>query len=181
MMKREKIEREKIVAAVVQAAGGSLTSRVRLQKTVYLLDRLGLNSGFSFEYYHYGPYSRDLDNATADAEAFGLVEETFAHRDSDGARYSIFALKVGAEAIEASFGDMDADRAGEAAKRFAKTNVTVLELAATIDWLWKEEKIADWRGEVKKRKGSKIGQGRLERAIELLCELGLQPPAQCAG
>ena len=90
-------------------------------------------------------------------------------------------MKVGAEAIEASFGDMDADRAGEAAKRFAKTNVTVLELAATIDWLWKEEKIADWRGEVKKRKGSKIGQGRLERAIELLCELGLQPPAQCAG
>lgn len=51
----------------------------------------------------------------------------------------------------------------------------------TIDWLWKEEKIADWRGEVKKRKGSKVELGRLERAIELLRDLDLQPPVQCAG
>ena len=60
-------EREDIVAAIVAAAGGRLTSRVRLQKVVYLLDRLGLHSGFDFDYYNYGPYSRDLDNATVDA------------------------------------------------------------------------------------------------------------------
>jgi len=60
------MEREQIVAAVVAAARGPLIGRVRLQKTVYLLDRVGLNSGFDYEYHHYGPYSRDLDNATAD-------------------------------------------------------------------------------------------------------------------
>jgi hypothetical protein len=39
-------EREDIVSAVIAAAGGELIGRVRLQKTVYLLDRLGLDSGF---------------------------------------------------------------------------------------------------------------------------------------
>jgi len=44
-----------------------------LQKTIYLLDQLGLNSGFEYQYYHYGPYSRELDNAVLDAMAFRLV------------------------------------------------------------------------------------------------------------
>jgi len=69
------IEPEDKVAAVVDAAGGTLVSRVRLQKTVYLLDQLGLGSGFEFEYHHYGPYSRDLDIATGDARALGVVRE----------------------------------------------------------------------------------------------------------
>lgn len=84
--------REDVVAAVLEAAGGSLIGRVRLQKAVYLLDRLGLESGMSFDYHHYGPFSRDLDNATADAKAFGLVEEKLELRQSDGAAYSVFRL-----------------------------------------------------------------------------------------
>ena len=55
-------EREDVVAAIVEAAGGQLTGRVRLQKAVYLLDHVGLNSGFEYDYHNYGPYSRDLDN-----------------------------------------------------------------------------------------------------------------------
>ena len=63
-------DRESIVVAVLAAANGRLAGRVRLQKVVYLLDRLGLESGFAYDYYHYGPFSRELDNAVADAEAF---------------------------------------------------------------------------------------------------------------
>jgi uncharacterized protein YwgA len=171
-------EREDVVAAVVAAAGGRLTGRVRLQKTIYLLDQLGLGSGFSHEYYHYGPYSSDLENATADAKAFGLIEETFAHRVSDGAMYSIFESKrdVGPEA----FGSLGRDRAKEIASLFARTNVTVLELAATIDWLWRKEACPDWRREITRRKGVKVQGGRLERAVELLTEIGLAPPQVAA-
>ena len=86
------MEREEIVAVLLRAAGGQLVGRVRLQKVAYLLDRLGLNSGFQYNYGNYGPFSHDLDNAVADAEAFGLVEETFHRRQIDGARYSIFEL-----------------------------------------------------------------------------------------
>jgi uncharacterized protein len=170
------IEREDIVAAVVAAAGGRLTSRVRLQKTVYLLDRLGLGSGFDYDYHHYGPYSRDLDNATEDAKAFDLVDETYAHRARDGARYSIFQVKQEVQPKPEAFGELGSEKASEIATRFAATDVTVLELAATIDWLWREEHVEDWRSEVSKRKSSKVQHGRLDRAVELLRQLELPPP-----
>lgn len=172
------MEREDVVAAVVAAAGGELIGRVRLQKTAYLLDRLGLNSGFEYEYHHYGPYSRDLDNATLDAKAFELVEERFERRRSDGAMYSIFASK--GDPRDEAYGDLGRERAGELVKAFAQTNVTVLELAATVDWLWREEGCADWRSEITVRKGVKVQGGRLERAIVLLDQLGLSPASTAA-
>lgn len=168
------MEREDIIAGVVAAAGGKLTGRVRLQKAVYLLDRLGLNSGFEYDYHHYGPYSRELDSATADAKAFDLVEEEFHHRASDGAMYSVFAAKT--EAPDEVYGDLGRGRAAELVQKFANTNVTVLELAATADWLWRVEQHEDWRGEIARRKGAKVQGGRLERAIVLLSEIGLLPP-----
>ncbi len=171
------MEREDIVAAIVSAAGGRLVSRVRLQKTTYLLDQLGLNSGFDYEYHHYGPYSRDLDNAVLDAWAFDLVDESFGRRESDGARYSIFSLKPDANVKDEALGELGRARAAALIQKFANTNVTVLELAATIDWLWRQEKCRDWRAEVTKRKGAKVQGGRLERAVELLKEIGLPPPA----
>jgi uncharacterized protein YwgA len=174
-------EREDVVAAVVAAAGGQLTGRVRLQKTVYLLDRLGLNSGFEYDYHHYGPYSRDLDNAAADAKAFGLIEEAFDHRLSDGAMYSIFRVKGDAkDAKKDALGNLNRDRAESLADLFARTNVTVLELAATIDWLWRQERYADWRREIIRRKGVKVQGGRLEKAVTLLAEIGLSPPEPAA-
>lgn len=166
-------EREDVAAAVIAAAGGALTGRVRLQKTVYLLDRLGLNSGFSFDYHHYGPFSRDLDNAMADAKAFGLVDEDFDRRQSDGASYSIFRLKREAKAD--AYGDLGADEACRLVRLFAGTNVTVLELAATVDWLARVEGYADWRAEITKRKGVKVQNGRLEKALDLLRALNLAP------
>ena len=79
-------EAEHYVADIVHAVGGRLVSRIRLQKIAYLLDQLGTDSGFDYTYHHYGPYSRDLDSAILDAEAFDLVKETFGRRQSDGAR-----------------------------------------------------------------------------------------------
>jgi uncharacterized protein YwgA len=170
------MEREQIVAAVVGAARGPLIGRVRLQKTVYLLDRVGLNSGFDYEYHHYGPYSRDLDNATADGKAFGLIEEKFEHRQSDGAMYSIFSMSQVEHIDPHAYGDLGGERACALVSLFASTNVTVLELAATIDWLWREERCADWRGEITRRKGAKTRHGRLDHAVDLLRSLGLPPP-----
>ena len=169
-------ERETIVAAVVAAAGGKLISRVRLQKSVYLLDRLGLESGFNYEYHHYGPYSRDLDLATADAVSLHVVSETFHHREGDGARYSVFELKQDPSGDE-GFGNLGRTRATELAGKFASTNITVLELAATVDWLWREEGYDNWRNEVSRRKPVKVERGRLDRAVALLNDLGLSPPA----
>ncbi len=169
------MEREDIVAAVVDAAGGKLIGRVRLQKVVYLMDQLGLNSGFSYEYHHYGPYSRDLDLATADADALSIVKETFHHRESDGGRYSMFELQKKPNDDKA-FGGLGRSEATRLARLFADTNVTVLELAATVDWLWRQEKCLNWKAEVAQRKPMKVGNGRLDRAVKLLEGLGMTPP-----
>lgn len=171
-------EPEHAVADIVAAAGGRLVSRVRLQKLAYLLDHLGADSGFGYVYHHYGPYSRDLDAAIFDADAFGLVEEKFERRKLDGARYSIFEVKVGAEMHHFSY--LRTERLRELAKRLASVNVTVLELAATAHWLAQGEKIKEWKAEIVRRKGSKADNGRLAEASQLLAELGLPPAAVVA-
>ena len=168
------MEREEIVAALLRAAGGRLVGRVRLQKVAYLLDRLGLNSGFQYNYGNYGPFSHDLDNAVADAEAFGLVEETFDRRQIDGARYSIFKLTDDASRSPFNAGQLNETVLECYLKTLVEADVTVLELAATANWLVEEELI-DWRDELRRRKGPKAAGGRLDRAEALLREVGLPP------
>jgi len=163
------------VADIVQAAGGRLVSRIRLQKIAYLVDQLGACSGFDFTYHHYGPYSRDLDSAVLDAEAFKLVKEEFEHRQSDGARYSVFKAMTDSGSHE--FGYLGDPRLRDMVSRFASTNITVLELAATAHWLAETEKVEDWEAEIRRRKGSKTAGGRLEEAKRLLAEIGLPPAA----
>lgn len=162
-----------IVYAVVHSAPEhKLASRVRLQKTVYLLQALGFDTGLQFQYYHFGPYSRELDLALAEARDSNLVCESKARRQSDGATYSLFEAKPTNKHV--SFGKLQ-QRAEELIAKFTTTNVTVLELAATAHWLGNAEKIADWQTEIVRRKGVKTENGRLERAIELLTELELAP------
>jgi uncharacterized protein len=166
-------EPENRVADIIAAAGGRFVSRVRLQKVAYLLDKLGAKSGFSFAYHHYGPYSRDLDNAVLDAEAFNKITESFDRRQSDGARYSVFDAVEKEEAHQYSY--LTNQTLRERARELSSANVTVLELAATANWLLEEERIADWKTEIVRRKGPKTKNGKLDEAVQLLSCLGLKP------
>lgn len=177
------IDREKVPVAVITAANDEkLVSRIRFQKTVYLLEQLGLGSGFGYAYHHYGPYSRDLDNAMEDAKAFDLIGEEYGRRASDGAPFSIFRPTENGKAAvdEKAYGSLGRERVKGLVDRFAKTNLTVLELAATAHWLYYTEGRADWKDEIKKRKGVKTEGGRLEKAIMLLEDLGLAPQQSAA-
>lgn len=170
-------EYEKIVAAIVSAAPErKLVSRVRLQKIAYLLEEMGFSTGLDFSYHHYGPFSHELDLAILDAKALGLIVEEFGHRQSDGASYSIF--KFIGDSVEGVPGGLEAALFHARIQRFAKTNVTVLELAATAHWLNVHENVLDWKNEIVRRKGAKTQGGRLEKALELLCELNLPPVVQ---
>jgi uncharacterized protein YwgA len=167
---------EEKVAAVVAAAGGTLISRVRLQKTVYFLQQLGFPGGFQFEYHYFGPYSRELDAAVIDARTLGVVQEEIRHREGDGASYSIFVLAQHSSSKQETLGTLGKDRAVTLVRKFAETHVTVLELAATVHWLWRFEELKDWRAEIERRKPMKVRQpGRLDAALQLLRDLGLEP------
>jgi uncharacterized protein YwgA len=165
------IEPEDHVVEIVAAAGGELVSRIRLQKIAYLLDQLGIDSGFDYVYYHYGPFSRDLENAVLDAEAFGLIKEEEKRRTTDGAKYSIFKL----ENKNVKFKILEDNKLRVIARRLSNENVTVLELAATAHWLVTYERVSDWESEIRRRKGAKNDGGRLEKAKSLLQELKLSP------
>ncbi len=170
------IEPEDHVAEIVAAAGGKLVSRIRLQKIAYLLDQIGGKSDFDYVYYHYGPFSRDLENAVVDAEAFELVKQEEGRRASDGARYSIFTLQKNVN----EFKILKDEKLRNWTRKLAGENVTVLELAATAHWLVKYEHIQDWETEIRRRKGTKNDGGRLEKAKDLLRQLNLEPVANPA-
>ena len=169
------MEREQVVLLLLKAAGGRLDGRVRFQKTAYLLDRLGLESGFRYEYGNFGPFSRELNNAVEDAKAFGLLKEEIGRRKVDGAHFSIFKLTTDHLELPSKMGDLTKVMLESYLQTFAETHITVLELAALANWLSEEEERSDWKETLRCRKGPKVEGGKLGRALDLLRELGLRP------
>jgi len=165
------------VPSLVMAAGGEVVGKIRLQKIVYLLDQLGLNSGFSYEYYHYGPYSEDLAEKVEDDVVFGQLEASQRRRVSDGVPYVAYsAAKSGdGDRLEAH---MPMGRIRVALDEMQRNSATILELAATIHWLAAIEGVSDWKTELIRRKGAKTRDGRDRKAFELLQALGLPPAAR---
>jgi uncharacterized protein len=165
---------DELVADVIAAADGEIIGRIRLQKIFYLLEQAGLGSKLPFHYHHYGPYSRDLDDALGDAQAFHGVQEKIRHRHVDGMPYSVFSLSPDSSfESRKKFGRIGLDKARALIQLMKEPSSTVLELAATIHWLAKKEKVSDWRAEVVRRKGVKTERGRLNEAIRLLERLGM--------
>ncbi|HLY58058.1 MAG TPA: hypothetical protein VKS60_21020 [Stellaceae bacterium] len=165
---------DKLVADVLAAAGGEIIGRIRLQKIFYLLDQAGLESGLTYHYHHYGPFSRDLDEAVGNAQVFEGVHEEVRYRQVDGMPYSVFTVPARSEAdIPPTLGRLDAGQARELITTMKQDSATVLELAATIHWLAKNERVSDWKAELVRRKGPKTERGRAEKAVGLLEKLNL--------
>jgi uncharacterized protein len=167
---------ETLLPDLVRAAGGQIVGRVRLQKLVYLLDQLGLKSGFRFTYHHYGPYSEELSEAIANATVLHKsIREDQKTRASDGASYSVFLIGERAPDPTVRVGGLAFEEAKHALDKMQSRPATVLELAATIHWLQIVESVADWRTELKVRKGLKAMGGRAKQAEDLLREVDLLP------
>src|ERR1700750_3034129 len=82
------------VPSLVVAPGGEVVGKIRLQKVVYLLDQMGLNSGFSYEYFHYGPYSEDLAEKVEDDVVFGRLHASQRPRMSGGVPYVAYSAEM---------------------------------------------------------------------------------------
>lgn len=165
-------EREKLAAAVLQAAEGEIIGRIRIQKIVYLLEQLGMEGGFRFSYHHYGPYSEELSDVLECAiEADRTIAEE--QRPTEGGFYSVYTLAGPPDRPPATLGGLPWQCAVQRIRAMKAETSTVLELAATIHWLREKERVADWRKELKIRKASKADDGRVDRALDLLRRLEL--------
>lgn len=166
------------VPGLVHAAGGKIVGKVRLQKLVYLLDQLGLESGFSYEYRHYGPYSADLAEQVLDDVIFARLVEKEERRLSDGVPYAMYT--AGLDVDVTAHGPLASARIRSALAALQQRSATVLELAATMHWLAVFERRQDWRKDLCIRKGVKADNGRDQQAFDLLHALALPPAVNAA-
>ena len=165
------ITREEIVANLVEAAGGLIVGRIRLQKMFYLFQQLGLKSGFDFVYHHYGPYSEALSIAVQRA---ALVNKSIIEQEKPsefGGHFSEFLLLTSSK--PKAIGDLPFEKAAELASRMKDETSVVIELAATIHWLRYKEAIVDWETELRRRKPRKTSDENVAKAIRLLKDISL--------
>lgn len=167
-------EREELVRTVLQAAGGKITGRIRLQKMLYLLEQLGLGGGFQFSYHNYGPYSEDLARALERATILDkTIQEEKKAFVGGGGFYSIYSLTNNDDPLPEKIGGITVEAAQAHIRAMKDTTSVVIELAATIHWLREKEKVGDWCSELKIRKGSKAQDESINKAEALLQGLGL--------
>ena len=161
------IENSRWLAAVVAAhPRHEVIGRTRLQKTVWLLQRLGLPTDYVFSLHFYGPYSEEVKSDIWLAEQFGLITETPRHA-LDGTEYFILSTN-GPEGLP------DVEHFRGPLEMLANEDKTVLELAATYDAF--REMGLDHNGAIaslRAKKGEKCAGGRETNALNLLRNLGL--------
>ncbi len=162
-----------LIVSLLCAADNKIIGRIRIQKIVFLLDQLGLNSDFDFSYHHYGPYSEDLSQELLFNRVFDeSIIETF-EKTSFGAEYSVYTPKVIQTDRPTHVGSLDFDFVKKSVASMKATTSVVIELAATIHWLRVQENVNDWEAELKKRKASKATPQNIEKAEILLAEINL--------
>ncbi|MCC6575009.1 MAG: hypothetical protein IT462_14625 [Planctomycetes bacterium] len=159
------------LAAVIAAhKNGEVVGRTRLQKTVWLLQRLGLPTEYSYMIHFYGPYSEGLHAEVGLLENLGIVEES-PMMTRGGEPY--FVAKV-TQRKGLPVEQLD-ERVKKAIPVLESANSIVLELAATYDAFRDQgDSHDDAVQRVKRKKGSKCDNGNLEQALELLERLELK-------
>jgi uncharacterized protein len=162
-----------LLGAIVHAhRNHELVGRTRLQKTVYLLQRVGLPTDYQFEMYHYGPYSEELKDDVRLASSVGALDESGRVSSGGGEPYYIFRA---AENVEVPR-DLQRLQPLQPMLRtiIAQEDPTVLELAATYDAFREQGNDHEPALEaLREMKGQKCEGGREDRALRLLRDLGL--------
>jgi uncharacterized protein YwgA len=165
------IENWRWLTAVIAAhPNHEVFGRTRLQKTVWLLQRLGMPTDYAYSLHFYGPYSEDVKADIALVERIGLITET--PKDAqDGTEYFLLTANPSKELP-------DLGKLKQPLALLAAEDSTVLELAATYDafremGLSPESALQSLRA----KKGDKCSGGRETRALDIVRRLGLEAAA----
>jgi uncharacterized protein YwgA len=156
------------LAAVIAAhKERRVVGRTRLQKTVKLLQRLGLPTDYLYTIFFYGPYSDGVFTEIRLLEQLGLITEQ-EHAGSDGST-PYFVLEAKPEAVMPEMA-----RWQSAIDTMEQADLVVLELAATYD-AFREmgSDHAEALERLRHKKAAKCTEERETRALGLLKELKL--------
>jgi uncharacterized protein len=161
------LEKFRYLAGVIAAhPNRRVVGRTRLQKTVKLLQRLGLPTDYDYMIHFYGPYSSGVQSDIGLLEQLGAITEK-QEISQDGSPYYLIDAtpEMGLPEIEPFQKYINV---------IGQADQVVLELAATYDSFREggsnhEESLARLR----RKKGIKCKEGREKKALELLRKLGL--------
>lgn len=162
------MERYRWLAAVIAAhPRRQVYGRTRLQKTVRLLQSLGLPTNYPYKNYFYGPYSEALQGDIGLLDQLGLVNES-AQPAQDGSVYYLMTATEDATAEEEMGGFQSF------IELFNGTDPVVLELAATyLSFREMGSNHEQAEEALRLKKGRKCEGGNEEAALELLRQTGL--------
>ncbi|MCK4625840.1 MAG: hypothetical protein KAV00_11050 [Phycisphaerae bacterium] len=148
-----------------------LIGRTRLQKTVWLLQRLGAPMEYEYRMYFYGPYSEGVQSDIGLLEQLKLVEEA-PGQSADGSPYYAFSAREQAVSWAES---EEVKKYQDSIQLISGADPVVLELAATYE-AFREMGYdhEDAMERLRRKKGSKCDEGRDDLAINLLYQLGLR-------
>jgi uncharacterized protein YwgA len=156
-----------LTAVIAAHPEGEVVGRIRLQKTICLLQRLGLPTDYLYSLHFYGPYSEDLHSEVTLLKNLEMVQEVEDPVGRDGVQYTIKAVTdlANPELVSEFQDKIDI---------MAKTSSVILELAATYD-MFKQHGNDDATAleRLRSKKGSKCAKGNEKRAMQLLVQLGL--------
>jgi hypothetical protein len=160
-----------MVASLVALNDGVLVGKVRLQKTFYLLDACGLQSGFDYDFHFYGPFSADLSRAADDATALGRLkfEDRFGYHEVP---YRVFQASHEA-VLPDGLGALSAAEVRKNLELMASYSAAQLEVAASIIFLRENGYRGDPVAETRRRKPATATVDRIAKAQRLIAELGL--------
>ncbi len=166
------IESFRILAAVIAAhPSQQVVGRIRLQKTICLLQRLGLPTDYLYTIHFYGPYSEDLHSEISLLKNLEMIQEESQNAYAD---YVTYTMKAVAGSTDASL----VAKFQPAINIMADTQPVVLELAATYDTFRQHgNDHATALERLRFKKGSKCDNGQQEQALILLDKLGLPTSA----
>ena len=155
---------------VVTLNDGKITTKIRLQKTMYLLQASGLLEEVEdpeFEYHYYGPYSAKLARAAEDMVATNVLT-TDVYEGYHSEPYTVYRSD---RDTPASLSREVAERIRLALVIMMEESSLVLEVASTIRFLRDSGTDRDAVTEVKRLKPKKASAQRIRKAKSLLEKL----------
>ena len=160
------------LAGVIAAhEGRRVVGRTRLQKTVKLLQRLGLPTDYLYTIFFYGPYSEGVFRDIQLLVELGLIAEEERAAQEGGTPY--FVLQASPEAAMP-----EVERWAGEIRQMEQAELVVLELAATYDAFREMGSAhAEALARLRHKKAGKWNEEREARALELLSRLGLSAGA----
>ena len=155
-----------LASVIATCKGKRVVGRTRLQKMIFLLQKLKLPSDYSFSMHFYGPYSEDVQADLAVLDLIDVITEI--PKAGDSGQYYVLEIKG------SDFHQIDLSNWRKPIKEMENVQSVVLELAATyIAFRDSGYNAKDAELQVQRMKGLKCDGGNLKASYDLLTELGL--------